>query len=599
LHGALKRVLPAKGVADDYLGDDPCRTVSGPVYVQSDPGGGNNREIGLDRLNKDLVPRGRTATRVAHVALVYCNSEDWQHLHLASAADAGARALFAGGRYLSIRTSPAWLVRVIAGLRFAQPQTPSLARRNDFKSSTSGGSSGLVDVLRGLINDTCVYVCENDLRSRVRGFVWQALTRLALRPDVGAVVVNAHSQGTVIALDALAGMEKDVSDKVKVLVTAGSHLRKMVDLFAWGNRINRDDKDLPWLPRWHNYWDPADPVADPLRPGPKWKAGAKPDVPQGAETLYQSLDPAGGDAHDVVVWDCSVDNTKFSRGSGLRAHNYWDNVEQFVPRLADLLIDVSESVQPSIVSSGAGSLVGVGTREGGVKMNNENQRIPVRFPAEARQDDGTDLSPPIVQLLQDIHVLAPGKALQSADGAQAVFNGPPQSVAIIEAGATALGKWWATTLGAGAGLTGIVAAVKGIWGNEPEPVRVALVAGAAIVLSALSVAIAVIVNGDVRGRAAGSVAEYQARAQVATAFLGASAGGSKSAAVQATDGYLVSTGIQGRYEGKLKGSPVYEAVTGFRVALDGPSEIKVGNAWLPVHLVELRSSAVGAGAVPR
>jgi hypothetical protein len=229
-------------------------------------------------------------------------------------------------------------------------------------------------------------------------------------------------------------------------------------------------------------------------------------------------------------------------------------------------------------------------------MTNDKQRIPVRFPGQARQDDGTDISPPIVQLLQDLHVLAPGTELEKADGAQATFHGPPQSVAIIEAGATALGKWWATTLGAGAGLTGIIAAVKGIWGNEPELVRVALVAGAAIVLSALSVAIAVIVNGDVRGRAAGAVAEYQARAQVATAFLAASAGGSKSAAVQATDGYLVSTGIQGRYEGKVKGSLAYQAVTGFRVDQDGRSEIKVGNEWVPVQLVELRSSAVGAGA---
>src|SRR6202035_1466809 len=377
-----------------------------------------------------------------------------------------------------------------------------------------------------VINDVCAYICENDLRSRVRGFVWEALTRLALRDDVGAVVINSHSQGTAVALDALDGMEVDVSKKVVVLVTAGSHLRKMVDLFAWGDSINRPDQDLPWLRNWHNFWDRADPVADPLRPGPKWKVGANPDVRATDPTLYVSVDPNGGSPLKVAIQDHCVKNTTWSEGGGLRAHNYWANAEQFVPQLAQLLVQADQPIAvPTGVASAASTTRAYSAKSvfrggaGGTSMNNGTQRITVQFPGEAFGDHSDDLSPPIVQLLQDLHVLASGTDLAQADGRQAAFKGPPQSVAIIEAGATALGKWWATTLGAGAGLTAIVATVQGIWGNEHDLVRVAFVGGAAVVLAALAVAIGLIVSGDVRGRAAGAVAEYQARAQVASTFM--------------------------------------------------------------------------------
>ena len=60
---------------------------------------------------------------------------------------------------------------------------------------------GVTAVLGYLDDDVALYVCRNDLRERVRSFVHDALLRLCCRDDVEAVVVNGHSNGTVIAAD--------------------------------------------------------------------------------------------------------------------------------------------------------------------------------------------------------------------------------------------------------------------------------------------------------------------------------------------------------------------------------------------------------------
>ena len=39
----------------------------------------------------------------------------------------------------------------------------------------------------------------------------------------------------------------------------------------------------------------------------------------------------------VTVTDIEVNNLENSSGGGLQAHNYWDNKEQFITQLAELL----------------------------------------------------------------------------------------------------------------------------------------------------------------------------------------------------------------------------------------------------------------------
>jgi hypothetical protein len=593
LHRALKARLP-----EGYLSDDPFREISGAIYVRSDPSGGNDRAEGLKRLGTRradgttdptgaaLIREGQDAARLAHVALVYCNSEDWQHLHLGSAGDGFARALVASGRYLSIATSPRWLFRVIRGLRLGSSTRPSLRKRGDLKKPPSPGGSGLGTVLWGVINDTCAYICENDLRTRVRGFVWEALVRLAGRDDVEAVVINAHSQGTVIALDALSDLEPEVGQQVQALVTAGSPLRKYVDLFAWGDRLSRPVR-LPWQEAWINFWDPADPAADPLRPPPSWKAGARPDLRGPQPTLFKALDPNWGNALPVWVRDVEVSNTKWSTGGGLQAHNYWDNTHDYIPKLADFLVSVvSAAPQPPSVSPrrvgvesmAVGQLSTIGAFEGGRTMSNgSTQNGRVRFPGSVQDPPGDDLSKPVAQLLNDLNVLGTPEELKQANGAGSVLGGPPQSVAIIEAGATALGKWWATALGAGAGLTGVVAAIQGIWGNEHDPVRVAFIAAAAVVLAALAISIGIIVSSDVRGRAIGAVAQYEVREQVASTFLSLSRPTAQCLAGQSTNAVAEVTAVQLDPSGELQ----------VKVGPGGQLQVKVGSDWVGTRRVEV------------
>lgn len=140
----------------------------------------------------------------------------------------------------------------------------------------------------------------------------------------------------------------------------------------------------------------------------------------------------------------------------------------------------------------------------------------VQIPSRAVSDK-EDLRQPVRALLEDLNLLGTTREDQEADGFDAVFAGPPQSVALIEAGATAASKWWAAGLGATAVATwGSVAAW---WGDQETAIQVAVVGGAAIVTAALAIAIGHLIASDVRGRAAAAVSLIEARANLATTMI--------------------------------------------------------------------------------
>jgi hypothetical protein len=124
-----------------------------------------------------------------------------------------------------------------------------------------------------------------------------------------------------------------------------------------------------------------------------------------------------------------------------------------------------------------------------------------------------DLLGPLKEILNGVSLLGDAK-----DGGSA-FAGPSQGVAILEANATALTKWWSVAVGALGGTTAIATAVSGFWDGETGGVRIALVAATGAILAAATIALAIIVSADVRGRAAGAQAIYSARAAIAAEFL--------------------------------------------------------------------------------
>src|SRR5258708_1238602 len=125
---------------------------------------------------------------------------------------------------------------------------------------------GLPGTGRQLEDAVGAYVARHDLRERVRGFLWEALRRLAARPDVSTIVLNTHSNGTVMGFDFPRDASDAIASRVGLFVTAGSPLRKYVHLFSWGPEAGDLTEAGPWL----NFLDLKDPRADPLAHALPW-----------------------------------------------------------------------------------------------------------------------------------------------------------------------------------------------------------------------------------------------------------------------------------------------------------------------------------------
>jgi hypothetical protein len=358
---ALHKHLREPEALGDRLGDDPKRP-GGPVYVRSEADGSRNG--GLARLNPTLklAPEGK----IAHVALVYTPSEPLQP-RLGSVADVLARAVLAHDHYISalgalrLALSDAWAalheskqlteestLRPRTDLTLA-PHHHRLQQMLHGHRATFVPEPGPLGIFRALEDDMATYVARNDLRERVRGFVQEALLKVSVHPAVSGVVLNTHSQGTVIGWDVLCRLpffawrdeHKERASFLRALVTAGSPIRKYVDLFAWGEQVGQLAALLDGSPGqlpWHNFWDPHDPVADPLNPATAWRPGGSlDDRPPEDKGLLVATNPANGDERHVDVRDTQVDNIEHSSGGGLQAHDYWNNRTEFVDALARIL----------------------------------------------------------------------------------------------------------------------------------------------------------------------------------------------------------------------------------------------------------------------
>ena len=363
LHGKLVRLLDG---TPPILGNDPdvdnakgreSASQQGPVYVQSSwPPGSNLNEAGLSRLDKPLATPG---SRAAHVVLVYSHLEEM-------APDPGsmwetiARGAAGVGHYATVRGLAGMLFHDVAAALKHGPDEPAhpdgkpggeLQVRSDVHRGRhsfirllqtvvrqpANDVSGALNVLRTVEDDVAAYVCRNDLRVRVRDFVRNALDRLARRDDVQAIILNSHSQGTVLTFDVLREASDPVRDKVRWLITAGSPLRKYAETLSWGTDVGRIRADL----RWCNAWDELDPVADPLEPALDWKRG-EPIDQDTKRGLFKIVDFAKGTEADAPVVDHKVDNVAHVPGTGLRAHDYWGDEPDFVAPLAEVIRDVAE-----------------------------------------------------------------------------------------------------------------------------------------------------------------------------------------------------------------------------------------------------------------
>lgn len=144
--------------------------------------------------------------------------------------------------------------------------------------------------------------------------------------------------------------------------------------------------------------------------------------------------------------------------------------------------------------------------------------MTVQIPAHAIDHaKGDDVAVPTETLLVGLQLLPDQADSEEATGFASAFLGPPQSVALIEAGATALSKWWAAGLGASASV--VWGSIVTFWSKSTEPTQHVLLWVAGIATVAAVLAIGYIVGSDVRGRSAAAVATIESRANVAITML--------------------------------------------------------------------------------
>lgn len=375
LHTSLLDEFP-----DGELANDPNRLahdVKGAVYVQSCwPPKSNQTEAGISRLGSwspnggiDMASALKTAplrpdgsnARFAHVALVYSHLEGTQGdpNALLGIGVLGAPSLTHYATIGSLIRLGLSDVKVIHDRKMTATATPSQQVRDDVHQhrgwvskvlhthSDAAPPTGPLATLREVEDDVASYVVNNGHRERVRAFVLDAVSRIIARDDVEGVVINGHSNGTVMGFDLIAALSPPSAAKVLAFVTAGCPLRKYVDFMDWGT----DARNLSLMSgEWTNFYDDIDPVADPLGPTMDWKRG-RDDLPaDGGPGMFVCYEPGCEGPTSRPVKDILVDNS--NTPGGLPSHNYWDNAAQFVRPLAGILRDVATS-QPVELVGGA------------------------------------------------------------------------------------------------------------------------------------------------------------------------------------------------------------------------------------------------------
>ena len=373
LHANLCQVLNQGDQV--MLSDDPDRQddrqqgESVPIYVESLwPPDSNqpSREEGLRRLGgwdirqaKVIVdPTDKTqqlvkdGARIAHVALVYSDLEEGEPAFLTGPTAAAMAAIYSfryaniGGLMKTLFRDVEPLLKTMAEDAEKWLEHPSLSLRQSHQAVPLGQPGGLGVVIHNLQNDIAAYVCQNGRRQRVRTFITEALQRLASRADVAAIVLNTHSNGTIIGLDALQELPPSARERISTFITAGSPIRKYVDFFMWGKHLRVVPGIDQWVNCWRNYYDQRDFVADPLLPCAGWDIDTVPTAAQ--ETgVYQAFDSTTGTISNIPIQDVLVDNVHHNPEGLQDAHDYWDNTQDFIKSVAeDILEPLAKGARP-------------------------------------------------------------------------------------------------------------------------------------------------------------------------------------------------------------------------------------------------------------
>ena len=132
---------------------------------------------------------------------------------------------------------------------------------------------------------------------------------------------------------------------------------------------------------------------------------------------------------------------------------------------------------------------------------------PVSWPGKPAAATGSDLLQPARDFLQGVGLLENATDAQAqTEPTEKPFNPftpstTPYSLQVITAGTLAFSREAAGIVSSLGGVTVILAAIKGIWFSSSNSERVTFIGGAAVVLAAVFVSIAIIVRSDVQAGA--------------------------------------------------------------------------------------------------
>ena len=146
------------------------------------------------------------------------------------------------------------------------------------------------------------------------------------------------------------------------------------------------------------------------------------------------------------------------------------------------------------------------------------------WPTPAADLSGDGVPVQLDHLLQSLQLAATDEDRDSAT-AKTWRQDTPASMQVIKSGALGITKNSIAWIGGVGGLSGAITAITGVVtafiGDIGEPVTIALLGSAALILSSVAIALALFVKGDLEARGIATAARHQGRADVAAAFLAA------------------------------------------------------------------------------
>ena len=158
---------------------------------------------------------------------------------------------------------------------------------------------------------------------------------------------------------------------------------------------------------------------------------------------------------------------------------------------------------------------------------NTDELSTLTWPRAARDVPATE-AVSLDVLLQALQLASKDEDRKAATARGIKWDAPtPASMQVIKSGTlgiTKTGTKFVAGLGGGTGLLAVIAGTVTAFMDEVgEPVTVTLFAGAAVLLSAVVLALALFVSGDLQARGVATAARHAGRSEVASAFLNATA----------------------------------------------------------------------------